>query len=114
MSCLNNRRMKDINHVRALAKQFSNVTEQDVDIVKNYKSGVGEVYDFVLSANNKQPSIEKIAYVRDDHGQGVLSDNEDERLQAVAVEQTKKSKRKSFVQPVDGDSGNVLPEDRPS
>ena len=114
MSCLNNRRMKDINHVRALAKQFSNVTEQDVDIVKNYKSGVGEVYDFVLSANNKQPAIEKIAYVRDDHRKIVLSDNEDVRLQPIVVDQTKKSKRKSFVQPVDGDPGNVLPEDRPS
>lgn len=106
--------MKDINHVRALAKQFSNVTEQDVDIVKNYKSGVGEVYDFVLSANNKQQAIETIAYVRDDNSESVLSDHEDERIQPIVVEQTKKSKRKSFVQPVDGDSGNVLPEDRPS
>lgn len=114
MSCLNNRRMKDINHVRGLAKQFSNGTKQNVDIIKQNKSGVGEVYDFVLSANNKQQAIETIAYVRDDHGQGVLSDNEDERLQAIAVEQTKKSKRKSFVQQVDGDPGNVLPEDRPS
>ena len=114
MSCLNNRRMKDINHVRGLAKQFSNGTKQNVDIIKQNKSGVGEVYDFVLSANNKQQAIETIAYVRDDHGQGILSDNEDERLQAVAVEQTKKSKRKSFVQQVDGDSGNVLSENRPS
>ena len=77
--------------------------------------GVGEVYDFVLSANNKQQAIEKIAYVRDDHGQKAFYQiNEDERLQPIVVEQTKKSKRKSFVQQVDGDSGNVLPEDRPS
>lgn len=113
MSCLNNQRMKDINHVRALAKQWSNSNEQNVDIIKVQKSGVGEVYDFVLSANNKQTAIETIAYVRDDNSESVLSDHEDERIQPVIVEQTKKSKRRIPVQSVDGDSGDILPEDRP-
>lgn len=113
MSCLNNRRMKDINHVRALAKRFSNGTKENVDIIEQNKSGVGEVYDFVLSANNKQEAIETIAYIRDDHGQSVLSNHEDERLQPVIVEQTKKGKRKPFVRSVAGDSGDVLTEDRP-
>lgn len=113
MSCLNNQRMKDINHVRALAKQFSNVTEQNVDIVKTNRSGVGEVYDFILSANNKQEAVETIAYVRVDHSESVLSDHENERVQPTSIEQTKKSKRKPTVQSVDGDTGNILPEDRP-
>ena len=114
MSCLNNQRMKNLDYVRVLAKTLANVNQQNVDILKLERSGIGEVYDYVLSENNDKKPFETVAYVRDDHGQGVLSDNEDERIQPIVVEQTKKSKRKSFIQPVDGDSGNVLPEDRPS
>jgi len=62
MSCINEQRKKDINHVRILAETYSKGTEQDIDIVQKNIAGIGKTFDFVPTKENSIKAIETIKF----------------------------------------------------
>ena len=89
MSCLNERRKRDINHIRILAKVYGKATKQDVDIINS----VNKTFDFVPSKTNKKEAIETIKF-RELKSKPILSDIGD-----TGNEPVKPKKRKSKPKP---------------
>lgn len=104
MSCLNNRRMMDIEHVRKLAKVFSDNEKKTVFIFKTNRSGIGEVYDFtIIPVEN---AVETINYISNDNSKNFLLNSGKGKSTGIG-----KSKSVDATKEVVSDIGGILPED---
>ena len=112
MSCLNNRRMKDVNHVIALAAAYGKSIKKDIDIIKVSKSGIGEVYDFIETDQNKQEAVKTISFVRKDSSPDILQDSGSERISTIKTKR-KDSKSRTNRKPLVQYPGTVLQADKP-
>jgi hypothetical protein len=122
MSCLNNRRHKDINYVKTKAVQFSKIVKKEVAVFQTSIAGIGKVYDFIEMDKCQIKPLETIKYklpvvdVRKYTSPDVLRNSG--KSAARKTDNKKKKANKSIEkdggEPLVSDTGNVLREDKPS
>lgn len=121
MSCLNNRRHKDLNYVKTKAEQFSGIVKKDVAVFQTSVAGVGKVYDFVEVDKCQIKPLETIKYklpdvdVRKYTGTDVLRNSGKSAVRKTdKKKKTNKPIEKNGGEPLVSDTRNVLYEDQSS
>lgn len=111
MSCLNDRRQKDIDYVKTKANQFSKIVKKDVAIFQVTRAGVGKVYDFIELDKCQMVPIETIRYKLPDvdfqkyTSPDILRDSGKSKIRKTG------NKKKKANEPVEKDSGKPMVSD---
>jgi hypothetical protein len=107
--------MKELNHVRILAKAYAK--GEGIDLMAIYETNVppiGKAYNFIEYAHRKENNVEVID-VRDNPSPDVLSNDGGRKLSAIGKGKLKATKKEDVELGGDGaevlgDSGEILSE----